>query len=47
MRGLFFNTSETVPVSEGKLLLGKWQSIFFVELDPIRDREYIVTFCEK
>ena len=47
MRGLFFNTSETVPVSEGKLLLGKWQSIFFVELDPIRDREYIITFCEK
>ena len=47
MRGLFFNTSETVPVSDGKLLLGKWQSIFFVELDPIRDREYIITFCEK
>ena len=46
MRGLFFNTSETVPVSDGKLLLGKWQSIFFVELDPIRDREYIITFCE-
>ena len=47
MRGLFFNTSETIPVSDGKLLLGKWQSIFFVELDPIRDREYIITFCEK
>ena len=47
MRGLFFNTSETIPVSDGKLLLGKWQSLFFVELDPIRDREYIITFCEK
>lgn len=47
MRGLFFNTSETIPVEKGKLLLGKWQSIFFVELDPIRDREYIITFCEE
>ena len=47
MRGLFFNASETIPVDKGKLLLGKWQSIFFVELDPIRDREYIITFCEK
>ena len=46
MRGLYFNTSETIPVDEGELLLGKWQSIFFVELDPVRDREYIITFCE-
>ena len=47
MRGLFFSTSETIPISDGELLLGKWQSIFFVELDPTRDREYIITFCEK
>lgn len=47
MRGLFFNTSETVPIENGKLLLGKWQSVFFVELDPVRDRQYILTFCEK
>ena len=47
MRGLFFSTSETIPVEKGKLLLGKWQSVFFVELDPIRSREYIITFCEK
>ena len=47
MRGLFFNTSETVPVEKGKLLLGQYQSIFFVELDPIRDRNFIITFCEK
>ena len=46
MRGLYFNSSETVPIKNGKLLLGKWQSIFFVELDPIRDRKYILTFCE-
>jgi secondary thiamine-phosphate synthase enzyme len=46
MRGLYFNTSETIPVNKGELLIGKWQSIFFVELDPVRDREYIITFCE-
>ena len=46
MRGLFFNTSETIPIEKGKLLLGKYQSIFFVELDPIRDRNFIITFCE-
>ena len=47
MRGLFFNSSETIPIRKGKLLLGKWQSIFFVELDPIRDRKYLLTFCKK
>ncbi len=46
MRGLFFSNSVTVPVKNGKLNIGKWQSIFIVELDPIRDRKYIVTFCE-
>jgi len=44
MRSLFFNTSETIPVQDGKLLLGEWQSIFFIELDPIRDRKIILTY---
>ena len=47
MRGLFFNSSESIPIRKGKLLLGKWQSIFFVELDPIRDRKYLLTFCKE
>lgn len=34
MRSLFFNTSETIPVESGKLMLGKWQDIHFIELDP-------------
>ena len=34
MRSLFFNTSETIPVENGKLMLGKWQDIHFIELDP-------------
>ncbi|NTV93175.1 MAG: YjbQ family protein [Chlorobiaceae bacterium] len=34
--GLFMNSSETIPVADGKLMIGRWQSIFFVELDGPR-----------
>jgi secondary thiamine-phosphate synthase enzyme len=41
--GLFMNSSETIPFSEGKLMLGEWQSIFFIELDgPRPKREVLV-----
>jgi secondary thiamine-phosphate synthase enzyme len=44
LRQLLLPTSETIPVENGKLLLGKWQSVYLVELDPIRDREVVLTF---
>ena len=34
--GLFMNASESIPVSDGVLDLGGWQSLFFVELDGPR-----------
>ncbi|MBK1643435.1 secondary thiamine-phosphate synthase enzyme [Thiocapsa imhoffii] len=34
--GLFMNASERIPVAGGRLLLGAWQSIFFVDLDGPR-----------
>lgn len=34
--GLFMNASESLLVSDGRLLLGEWQSIFFIELDGPR-----------
>ncbi|MBK5971083.1 MULTISPECIES: secondary thiamine-phosphate synthase enzyme YjbQ [Thiorhodovibrio] len=34
--GLFMNASETIPVVDGKLMLGDWQSVFFIELDGPR-----------
>ncbi len=40
--GLFMNSSETIPFSEGKMLLGQWQSVFFVELDGPRDERSII-----
>jgi len=40
--GLFMNSSETIPFSEGKMLLGEWQSVFFVELDGPRHERTIL-----
>jgi len=34
--GLFMTASETIPVANGALTLGDWQSIFFIELDGPR-----------
>jgi len=46
MRTLFFNTSESIPVVDGELIMGEWQSLFFIEFDPIRDREVILMYHE-
>jgi len=40
--GLFMNASESIPYSDGKLLLGTWQSVFFVELDGPRPRREVL-----
>ena len=34
--GLFLNASESIPVSDGDIELGGWQSLFFIELDGPR-----------
>jgi secondary thiamine-phosphate synthase enzyme len=34
--GLFINASESIPVADGELVLGGWQSLFFIELDGPR-----------
>jgi len=39
---LILGASETIPVMEGKLALGRWQRIFLVELDRPREREVCV-----
>lgn len=44
IRSLFFNSSENIPIRDSTLLLGKWKRIFFVELDPMRKRELVITF---
>ncbi len=40
---LFLSTSETIPVMDGRLVIGTWQSVFLVELDHPRPRQVLVT----
>ena len=46
MRQLFFDVSCNVPVYDGKLLLGRWQSLYLVEFDPVRERKVIATYFD-
>lgn len=39
--GLFMNSSETIPLADGELVLGEWQSVFFIELDGPRPKRGI------
>jgi secondary thiamine-phosphate synthase enzyme len=39
---LLSSTSQTIPIVEGKALLGRWQKIFFCELDRSRPRKVYV-----
>ena len=34
--------SQTIIVAEGRLLLGRWQGVFFCEFDGPRSREYYI-----
>ncbi len=47
LRAVLLGMSETIPVEGGHLVLGTWQSIFFVELDGPRNRSVNVTIIEK
>ena len=40
---LGLNTSEVIPIIDGKMFLGTWQSILFFELDGARKR---AIFCQ-
>ncbi len=42
VKAFVLGASETIPVQDGQLLLGEKQSIFFVELDGSRPRDYII-----
>ena len=38
LMSLVLNASELIPVADGKLRIGEWQSVFFIELDGPRQR---------
>lgn len=43
LMALMLNTSEVIPIVDGKLFLGTWQSLLFFELDGSRKR---TIFCQ-
>jgi secondary thiamine-phosphate synthase enzyme len=40
---VMLSTSINIPTRQGKLALGKWQGVMFVELDGPRERKVIVS----
>ena len=46
IRSMFFNSSETIPIEKGQLILGDWKRVFGIELDPVRPREIVCTFIK-
>lgn len=41
-RSLLLGASETVPLAAGRLLMGRWQRVFLVELDGPAQREFVI-----
>lgn len=41
---LMGNSSETIPVQEGKIMLGRRQRVLLFELDHARDREIVFSY---
>ena len=39
---LIGNNSLSIPIKEGKLVLGRWQSIWLVEFDGPRERNILI-----
>ena len=39
---LLLSASETIPISEGVALLGRWQRVFLIELDRPRLRQVVI-----
>ena len=47
LRATLLGMSETIPIEDGHIVLGTWQSVFFVELDGPRHRSVNVTIIKK
>jgi secondary thiamine-phosphate synthase enzyme len=44
IRSMLIGSNQSVPISEGKLMLGTWQNIMVVNFDAeTREREFIIT----
>ena len=45
LAAMLLGSSEVIPVSEGRLVLGQYQSVMLVELDGSRERNVAVQIC--
>jgi secondary thiamine-phosphate synthase enzyme len=43
IKSAILGPGETIPVRDGKLLLGRWQAVMLVDLDGPRERRVVVT----
>ena len=43
IKSAILGPGETVPIKDGSLMLGKWQSLMLVELDGPRERKVIIS----
>ncbi len=43
IKAALVGASETIPVRDGRLQLGRWQGVFFCEFDGPRARQVLVT----
>jgi secondary thiamine-phosphate synthase enzyme len=43
IKSTLVGTSQTVPVRDGRLALGRWQGIYFADFDGPRERQFQVT----
>lgn len=44
IKAMLVGTSQAVPVRDGRLLLGRWQAVYFCEFDGPRRRQIEVRF---
>lgn len=42
LMSMMLSTSEVIPIVEGKLALGTWQSVLFLDLDGPRERNILI-----
>ena len=43
LKAICVGSSVAIPVSDGKLLLGRWQGVYFCEFDGPRTRTFVVS----
>ena len=46
LKAMTTGTSQTVIISEGQLVLGQWQGIYFCEFDGPRNRQFHIKFIK-